>query len=259
MIRNSVMKKQLLSLVTTLLVSSASQAYWQPHGQMSWQIQFSGSLNPNVNTQVFDVDLFDTPQNTIDLLHIQGKKVICYFSAGSSEKWRSDFSRFPASVKGRNLSGWAGEKWLDVRQLTILMPIMRDRIALAKQKNCDAVDPDNVDGYTNKTGFKITYNDQLAYNRALATEAHTQGLAIGLKNDLNQIPDLLNDFDFAINESCMVYNECSLVAPFIAANKPVFHIEYQADITAICSLGNSYGFSSMKKNQNLDEWRNSCL
>ena len=120
---------------------------------------------------------------------------------------------------------------------------MRDRIALAKQKNCDAVDPDNVDGYTNKTGFKITYNDQLAYNRALATEAHTQGLAIGLKNDLNQIPDLLND----------------LVAPFIAANKPVFHIEYQADITAICSLGNSYGFSSMKKNQNLDEWRESCL
>ena len=77
MIRNSVMKKQLLSLVTTLLVSSASQAYWQPHGQMSWQIQFSGSLNPNVNTQVFVVDLFDTPQNTIVLLHILGKKVIC--------------------------------------------------------------------------------------------------------------------------------------------------------------------------------------
>ena len=67
MIRNSVMKKQLLSLVTTLLVSSASQAYWQPHGQMSWQIQFSGSLNPNVNTQVFDVDLFDVFVNNIYL------------------------------------------------------------------------------------------------------------------------------------------------------------------------------------------------
>ena len=50
-----------------------------------------------------------------------------------------------------------------------------------------------------------------------------------------------------------------MIAPFIAVNKPVFHIEYQADITAICSLGNSYGFSSMKKNQNLDEWRDSCL
>jgi hypothetical protein len=133
--KDYVVKKNLFTLITTLIASSATQAYWQPHGQMSWQIQFAGSFNPNVNAQVFDVDLFDTPQSTIDLLHSQGKKVICYFSAGSSENWRSDFSRFPASVKGRNLSGWAGEKWLDIRRLDILMPIMRDRIALAKQKN----------------------------------------------------------------------------------------------------------------------------
>lgn len=253
------MKKYLLILASLLLSSTTHATYWQPHGQLSWQIQFADTFNPNINAQVFDVDLFDTPQSTIDLLHSQGKKVICYFSAGSSEKWRADFSRFPSTVKGRKLDGWAGEKWLDIRQLDVLMPIMRDRIALAKQKKCDAVDPDNVDGYTNKTGFPLTYSEQLSYNRALAYEAHAQGLAIGLKNNLNQIPDLLNDFDFAINESCMAYNECSLVSPFIAANKPVFHIEYQFDKTTICSVGQSYGFSSIKKNQNLDEWRESCL
>ncbi|MCP5175860.1 MAG: endo alpha-1,4 polygalactosaminidase [Moraxellaceae bacterium] len=253
------MKKQFITLISSLLAASATQAYWQPHGQLSWQIQFAGTFNPNINAQVFDVDLFDTPQSTIDLLHGQGKKVICYFSAGSSENWRPDFNRFPREVKGRNLSGWAGEKWLDIRRLDILMPIMSDRIALAKQKGCDAVDPDNIDGYTNRTGFKLSYNDQLTYNRALANAAHSQDLAIGLKNDLNQIPDLVNDFDFAINESCMVYNECSMVSPFVAVGKSVFHIEYQADISAICSVGNSYGFSSMKKNQNLDGWRESCL
>ena len=180
-------------------------------------------------------------------------------SAGSSENWRPDFNRFPSSVKGRNLSGWAGEKWLDIRRLDILMPIMSDRMALAKQKGCDAIDADNVDGYSNRTGFKLTYNDQLNYNRALANEAHRLGLAIGLKNDLGQIVDLVNYFDFAINESCIIYNECSLVSPFIAQNKPVFHIEYQNDINTICAVGNSYGFSSMKKNTNLDEWRESCL
>lgn len=258
--KDSIMSKKLFStLLIGLFVSTNSYAQWQPTGKLSWQIQFAGTLNTNVNAQVYDIDLFDTPQTTIQQLQNQGKKVICYMSAGSSENWRPDFNRFPSSVKGRNLSGWAGEKWLDIRRLDILMPIMSDRMALAKQKGCDAIDADNVDGYSNRTGFKLTYNDQLNYNRALANEAHRLGLAIGLKNDLGQIVDLVNYFDFAINESCIIYNECSLVSPFIAQNKPVFHIEYQSDINTICSVGTSYGFSSMKKNTNLDEWRESCL
>ncbi len=252
-------KKLFSTLLIGLFVSTNSYAQWQPTGKLSWQIQFAGTLNTNVNAQVYDIDLFDTDQTTIQQLQNQGKKVICYMSAGSSENWRPDFNRFPSSVKGRNLSGWAGEKWLDIRRLDILMPIMSDRMALAKQKGCDAIDADNVDGYSNRTGFKLTYNDQLNYNRALANEAHRLGLAIGLKNDLGQIVDLVNYFDFAINESCIIYNECSLVSPFIAQNKPVFHIEYQSDINTICSVGTSYGFSSMKKNTNLDEWRESCL
>lgn len=253
------MKTRITAALLALFAFPSAQAWWQPSPGLSWQIQFNGVINPNLPVQVYDIDLFDSPQSLIDTLHAQGKKVICYISAGTFENWRPDASRFPAEVKGRKVGGWAGEKWLDIRRLDILQPIMRDRMALAAQKGCDAIDPDNIDGYTNRTGFTLKAADQLAYNRMLAAEAHALGMAVGLKNDLNQVPDLVGQFDFAINESCMAWNECALVSPFIAAGKPVFHIEYQSDINSICAVGRSYGFSSIKKNTNLDEWAERCL
>jgi hypothetical protein len=38
---------------------------------------------------MYDVDLFDTPKATIQLLQSQGKKVVYYFSAGSFEGWEN--------------------------------------------------------------------------------------------------------------------------------------------------------------------------
>jgi len=55
-----------------------------------------------------------------------------------------------------------------------LKPIMAARLDLARTKGCDAVDPDNVDGHTQDSGFAISYADQLAYNRWMATEAHAR-------------------------------------------------------------------------------------
>jgi hypothetical protein len=67
------------------------------------------------DAEVLDLDLFDTSADTIQKLHSQGKKVICYFSAGSSESWRKDFTKFEAKDKGDKLRGWARENWLDMR------------------------------------------------------------------------------------------------------------------------------------------------
>jgi len=49
-----------------------------------------------------------------------------------------------------------------------------------------------------------------------------------MKNDLEQIPDLISYFDWELNEQCFQYNECDQLLPFIQAGKPVFNIEYQA-------------------------------
>ena len=152
--------------------------------------------------------------------------MVCYFSAGSSEDFRSDYGRFTDADKGKILKGFDGERWLDIRSANV-KAIMRDRIALAATKRCDAVEPDNVDGYANDTGFDLTSSDQLAFNRFLAAEAHSHGLAVALKNDLDQIPELVGSFEFAVNEQCHEFAECDKVRPFIAAGKPVFNAEYQ--------------------------------
>ena len=111
----------------------------------------------------------------------------------------------------------AGEWWLNIRRIDILGPIMAARMDLAKSKGCDGVEPDNIDVYTapNGGGFKITYQQQITYNTWLAREAHARDLSIGLKNDVDQVGDLLAYFDFAVNESCFVYNECDTLLPFI--------------------------------------------
>lgn len=103
---------------------------------------------------------------------------------------------------------------------------MKKRMELARQKGCDGVEPDNVDGYANDNGLSLTAAQQLDYNRYLASTAHSLGLTIALKNDLDQVASLVSDFDLAINEECHRYNECALLKPFIDQNKPVVSAEY---------------------------------
>ena len=92
-------------------------------------------------------------------------------NAGGWEDWRSDADAFPAPVLGEPLDDWEGERWLDTRQLDVLLPIMTARLDACAAKGCDAVDPDNVDGYGAETGFDLTRADTVAYVRALAEAA----------------------------------------------------------------------------------------
>ena len=45
---------------------------------------------------------------------------------------------------------------------------MAARLDLAVSRQCDGVEPDNMDGYMNDSGFDMTGAHQLAYNRWLA-------------------------------------------------------------------------------------------
>ena len=237
---------------------SLEQSWWQPSPGTSWQWQLTGEIDTNFDVQMYDLDLFDVPESTIAGLHLDGRVVICYFSAGSWENWRSDKDDFPPEVLGNNLAGWPGERWLDIRALYAIRPIMGARLDLAAQKNCDGVEPDNVDGYTNNSGFPISYADQIAYNTWLADQAHQRGLSVGLKNDLDQIGDLLSLFDWALNEECNIYQECDLLFPFVQSGKAVFGVEYEVDTADFCPQMNDLDFDFMKKNWDLDAWREAC-
>jgi hypothetical protein len=181
---------------------------------------------------MYDIDLFDSSASIITSLHQKGRAVVCYFST-QYEDWRSDAKDFTSSVLGSNLDDWPGERYVDIRS-TVVRNIMKGRLDLAVSKGCDAVEPDNVDEYTNSNGLGITAADQISFNSFLAQEAHARGLSIGLKNDLDQVKSLEKYFDWALNEQCNQYGECDMLTPFVTAGKAVFGVEYSGSASSFC-------------------------
>ncbi len=237
---------------------AAAGTWWRPRAGLTWQWQLSGKLDRSVDAQVYDIDGQDSSAADVAALKAAGRRVICYVNAGAFEDWRPDAKRFPKAVLGKELDGWPGERWLDIRRWQTLEPILAARFDTCRAKGFDAVEPDNVDGYANKSGFPLTAADQLTFNRRLADLAHRRGLAIGLKNDVEQAAELEPHFDFAVNEECAQYDECDRLAVFVAAGKPVFHVEYEQESGGFCPESRRLGFSSLRKKPELDAWRETC-
>jgi hypothetical protein len=228
-----------------------------PAIRTSWQWQLQGPVDTSVAVEMYDIDGFEVPKAVVDDLHDDGRYVVCYISAGSWEAFRPDAGEFPDSVLGRP-NGWPGEKWLDVRKLGILGPIMKARLDMCADKGFDAVEFDNVDGYQNRTGFPLTGADQLKFNVFLANQAHMRGLSGVLKNDLGQIPKLLAYYDFALNEQCHQYHECGRLDAFVEAGKAVFGVEYKLAKPDFCPQANAHDFNFLKKKLSLKVWRSPC-
>lgn len=274
-----------------LRTAAPSQAatWYIPPPQTSFFWQLTGTLNLAYNASVFDIDAWDTSAATIAALHKQGKKVICYFSAGSYEDWRPDASQFPSSVKGAKLCSttndagrctkyWPGERWIDVRSSAV-KAIMEARIKMAAGKGCDGVEPDNVDAYEIDTQdpkgqpitkFSITKQDEVAYLTWMANTAHKYNLSIGLKNAGAIAPSLVSLFDWALNEECNAYSkfaatwsagyyECDYLNLFVRANKAAFVAEYSDFWTTgsffpkkLCMYDNSQGFTTQEYKRDLN-------
>lgn len=243
----------LLVFIPSAQIAADKPEIWHPEPGTTWQWQLQGEINTSWDVEMYNIDLFDASLEVIEQLHEDGRIVICYFSAGSYENWRDDANLFPEAVLGSTLANWENERWLDIRDIETLESIMTTRLDLAVEKSCDGVEPDNVDAYSNSTGFPISYDDQLVYNRWLAEKAHSRKLSIGLKNDLEQVNDLVDDFDWALNEQCFYYDECELLLPFIEQGKAVFGIEYELSPDDYCEQALEWGFSWLHKSYDLDD------
>jgi endo-alpha-1,4-polygalactosaminidase (GH114 family) len=239
---------------------------WKPAPGISWQIVLSDTLSDSsANAEVFDIDLFTNTADTITKLHSLDKKVICYFSVGSYEDFRPDSNQFMLTDYGNGLDGWQGEWWLNTNSLNV-RAIMLRRMDLAVEKGCDGIDPDNIDGFENDSGLELSQDTAVEYLTFLASEAHKRNLAIGLKNGGNIVDRIVGMMQWEVNEQCKQFNECSLFQPFIAAKKPVFHIEYPSSApnvdaetkATICGNSDTTGFSTVLKNMNLDNWFETC-
>lgn len=221
--------------------------WWRPAAGITWEIQLSSTPQTLRSVAAYDVDLFETPDAKLREMEDRSIRTICYFSAGSYEEWRADAPAL-APFRGSKLKGWEGEWWIDVRAPQV-RSVMAARLDEAVRKGCDAVDPDNVDGYQNENGLGLTKADQLDYLRYLAEEAHRRGMAIGLKNALELVPDLVALYDFSVNEECFDFDECEALIPFVSAGKPVLQIQYGGKKQAkrLCPKANALGFSTLVK------------
>jgi hypothetical protein len=229
-----------------------------PPVQAAWSYNIGGSAALNSGStptgNVISMDLYDVSKAAMARLTGAGKYVVCYYSAGTSEKYRTDAESRRLLAPGLNLgevhtgSGgvWEGEKWLDIRgfaagtapAVRTLKQVMTARLTLARDKGCAAVEPDNVDAWDNVVNQNapagtparaIGASDQLAYNRWTATTRHGLGLSVLLKNDLGQAVALAPSYDGALNEECFDFGtDCSLLTPFRNAGKAIYVVEYQS-------------------------------
>lgn len=248
------------------VLTTTPSSRWAPSRADTYQWQLNGPIDTTIAASVYDLDAFDTGTQTVTALHQLGRHVVCYVDTGTYENWRPDAALFEASpaVIGSPDSGWPGEYWLDIRRLDILGPIVEARFDLCKAKGFDAIEPDNIDGYQNQTGFPLTATDQLTYNRWLAAQAHARGLGIALKNDSGQAAALEPAFDWSLDEDCYVQGWCAALAPFTSVGKAAVAVEYDDVLTAAqfaagaCSAAALGGYQTILKHRLLDAWRQSC-
>lgn len=241
--------------------AKAANTRWKPSVGASIQLQYAGTLDITKNVDIYNVDMFDTTITQVNALHARNRKVMCYVNAGAWEDWRPDAGDFPPEVLGNDYGGWPGEKWLDIRRIDLLAPILRARLDQCKSKGFDGVDPDNVAGFMENTGFPLTALDQLIFNKWLAGEAHARGLSIGLKNDTEQQASLLSFFDWGLTEDCFAQGWCADSIGFINAGKPVFAVEYTdngINFNSFCNQVAPLGITGIYKNRNLNAYLQIC-
>jgi hypothetical protein len=251
---SGVLPRSILTMIALLLLAPAASpaAIWHPPPTtIAWQWQLQGKIDTGVDAPVYDVDGFETPKATVRALHRLGRRAICYLDVGSWESYRPDAGQFPRGVIGNVYEGFPEENWLDIRRFRDFAPVLERRIAICAHKGFDAVEPDNVAGWENKTGFPISAADQLRFNRWIARQVHARGMAVALKNDGRQARQLLGSFDFAIVEECFQYEECGLYRPFVEAGKAVFEAEYELEPARFCGAAEALGFSAIRKSYDL--------
>jgi len=253
--KNIIMKNIIIFLILLININISYTDWYKPKIWDNILIQLQWEINKNLKTNIYDIDLFDTDINTINEIHKEWKRVICYFSAWTYEDWREDKNKFNKEIIWKKLENWEWEKWLDISKYWKFDEVMISRLNLAVFKKCDWVDFDNI-SYSpnsyNEKWFNISYDDYIKYNTFLAKQAHKRWLSVWLKNNLLQINDLVKIFDFEINEECYTYNECDYLKPFIINNKPVFWIEYEIEKNIFCPKAIKDWYSFVLDNYNLD-------
>jgi hypothetical protein len=227
----------------------------------SWDWQLTDPYDLNRDVAVMDLDPGNHTKADIAALNARGITTICYVSVGTLEDWREDVPTFPAGVIGRTYGDWPDERFLDIRQRDVLIPLMQARFERCKDMGFAAIEPDNQDVHSNDSGLPISEADTIAYLNALADVAHGMGLQIGQKNVSELTSDLINTMDFVVTEGCHVDGWCDDVLAYARAGKPIYAAEYtdsRVDFAEACAYGDANNVSFILKDRDLTAALQTC-
>jgi Glycoside-hydrolase family GH114 len=232
----------------------------------------TGSYPAPGSANIWDTDLFEDSNTAgagiptsrspvVRALHASGKYSICYLEAGAFQTGFPDASNFAAADYGGKaqqyrMKGYGNEWWFNIagfrhyvagRSSTLtgaavnIAAGLNRRIGWCALEGQDAIEPDDLDGYTNQGdtgvrggGWHLSRADSAGFERWLAHDAHAHGLAIFQKNDPANSAANVASFDGMIIEECNSYHDpCSGhggdVTPYLHAGKPVLNAEYVED------------------------------
>lgn len=236
-------------------------AAWADAPQIrSWDWQLS-RIDPQTKVDLLDLEPDAVTADQIAQIKARGTYTVCYVSVGTAEDWRPDLHRFPREIIGNPFPEWPTERFLDVRRLDLLLPIMRDRFARCAALGFDAIEPDNMDAHWADTGFDLSEDDMLAYILALHQIAQELGLGLGQKNAPELTERLAGTLDFVLFEDCIALNYCSAAAPYVRRGKPALNAEYgvaTADRAAACATSAEAGVLTLFKTLELTPQGEAC-
>jgi hypothetical protein len=192
----------------------------------------------NEGAEIIILDAFETTQNQVSALKLQNKKVIALISVGTWENWRYDANLFPAELLGNYVDQWNAEKYLDIGNREILLPIIKNRLSMIKNKGFDGIAADNMDTYNKNSGFNITLQKEIDYCRLILSEAHSLGLSVGQVNAPDLITEFYDEFNWLLVQRVFEYNETQSVSAYIGQSKAVLAIEYNDSFSKTEFLSN---------------------
>ncbi len=226
-----------------------------------WDWQLTGPFDLSADVEAINLDPVDHSKADIAALNTRGITTICYTSVGTIEDWRDDRGAFPETVIGRPYYEGADERFLDIRQIDVLVPLMAARFQRCKDMGFVAIDPDNQDIYENNPGMQISAADTVTYLKALAEVAHEMGLEIEQKNTPGLTPDLVGTMDFIVAEGCHFYDWCDGVQAYNDAGKPVYAVEIvdaETDLAAMCQFAAALNLRFIFKDEDMSAGLQFC-
>lgn len=227
----------------------------------SWDMQLQEPFDLSRNVEWLALDPDNHEVEEIIALRRRGVKLMCHVNIGTLEEWRRDTAAFPTAVLAPPQADWEGERFLDTRQLDVLVPLMTSRFQRCAALGFDAVEADNLDSYENITTLPLTPEHNLAYVHALAEAARGLNLSIGQKNAPELAEALAGSMDFMVVDSCFRWEWCDAVSPYVEAGKPVFGMEFieaEIDWAKACAQAEALGILMILKSDALDMSRLIC-